>query len=99
LGKDVVEIGNGIMKELGYRAICNSHFTNNIRSGKLSHTQKMSILGVVPRLCYLSGVGWQDMVLTYMELTDDSVKTFSQLLEDNRRLRAEMKEQPPNSKL
>ena len=72
-----------IVKQLGYKHMISDHFTNNIRSHKVS--QKYSaVVGVIPRAAYLIGSGWQGQAITYCDLNNVQL-TFEQLMADNQR--------------
>jgi L-amino acid N-acyltransferase YncA len=86
VGKDVAEIGRGIAKDAGYRALLNSYFANNDRSRHLFKVHGWDTVGVLPRAAYLGPVvGWQDMVFTYLDLTQDRIASFSRMADENSR--------------
>jgi len=74
-------------KELGYRRIICSIYTTNFRalaSFEKIPAAKKTELGVIPRFGYLNGYGWTDMKLTHLDVSLDSVSTFTRMIQRNR---------------
>lgn len=74
----------GLAKQLGYKKLILDHFANNIRSDKLNKQVGSVLAGVIPRCGYLSGNGWNDVIVTYKDVSVDSQPTFIELIERSR---------------
>ena len=75
---------HALVNELGYVAIVNDHFTNNVRSRRIaSKYLRATPLGVVPRAAYLVGKGWYGIEIVPLDVSEEP--RFTQLFEENQR--------------
>jgi len=81
-------IVGAMTKELGYRVLLNSVSNTNVRIltliKKMTVALPSQIVGVIPRVGYINGYGWADETVVLVDLSSDSVPTFTQMVQRSR---------------
>ncbi|ESN97913.1 hypothetical protein HELRODRAFT_193141 [Helobdella robusta] len=88
LGKRILHIEMGLMKELNYKIMINDILTSNSQmkatlSGILREDDYVH-LGSLQNVSYTQGCGWDSQEIRYYDLQKPSVKSFTNLLNENR---------------
>ena len=68
-GVELMEIGLGIMKDMGYSAILSDLHLSNLPMFNVTTRLGYSKIGVIPNVAYMEGEGWQDSVCSHYDLT------------------------------
>ena len=68
-GVELMEIGLGIMQDLGYSATLSDLLLSNLPMFNVTTRLGYSKIGVIPNVAYMEGEGWQDSVYSHYDLT------------------------------
>ena len=68
-GVELMEIGLGIMKDMGYSATLSDLHLSNLPMFNDTTRLGYSKIGVIPNVAYMEGEGWQDSVCSHYDLT------------------------------
>lgn len=84
-GREAIKIEMSIAVELGYTTMINDYVTSNDRMRLLLRRmfgRKVVTIGYLPRGMYTTGVGWDDQVISFLNLED--TLPFTELAEQSR---------------
>jgi len=70
-----------MIKQLGYR---DGFFNTNSRFKAIIPKTAVDSIGVMPRAGYVNGYGWADQSLLLLDVSSNSVPTFTQMVQRNR---------------
>ena len=85
LGRELLTLDMGILKELGFQLMLTDTLTSNIQLTKaLSNSLgNVTDLGIIPNSCYAKDQGWVGQKLQLFDFTKSSYPTFHQVIDEN----------------
>ena len=85
VGREMVRVETSIETQLGYTTMINDHAASNERMRRLIrrlYGRRSVVVGCLPRGLYTAGVGWDDQIITYLDI--QHCPTFSEIAEHSR---------------